>query len=172
MTLPVISRLSRQRDRDLAHVLADDVVVGDDVAVGRDDDARAEAERAAIARAEHVVVVAEEVAEERIVRERRVRRAHDLQRRDVGDALDRLAGDAREVGAAGATPAPAPAPGRRLRALARRCGSAAGRWRRGGASNRRPCACRPVTTRPAAKPATTKHEREGVRRRIMRLDVS
>ena len=26
-----------QRDRDLAHVLADDVVVGDDVAVGRDD---------------------------------------------------------------------------------------------------------------------------------------
>ena len=86
-------------------VLADDVVVGDDVAVGRDDDARAEAERAAIARAEHVVVVAEEVAEERIVRERRVRRADDLQRRDVGDALDRLAGDPGEIGPADAAPA-------------------------------------------------------------------
>ena len=34
MTVPFTSRLSRHATRDLAHVLADDVVVGDDVAVG------------------------------------------------------------------------------------------------------------------------------------------
>jgi hypothetical protein len=76
------------------------VAVGDDVAVGGHDDARAEAERAPVARAE-LLVVAEEVAEERIVRERRIARANDLQRRNVGDAFDRLAGDAREIGTAG-----------------------------------------------------------------------
>ena len=85
--LAVDLALVRQRDRDVADVLADDVVVGDHVAVRRDDDARTQAERPSVTRPEEFVVVAEEVAEERVVRERRVRRLDHLQRRDVGDAL-------------------------------------------------------------------------------------
>jgi hypothetical protein len=96
ITLPLISRLSGSAIVISRTLLADDVVVGDDVAVGGDDDAGAEAHRPAIARAE-LLVVAEEVAEERIVGERRIARADDLQRRDVGHALDGHAGDAREV---------------------------------------------------------------------------
>jgi hypothetical protein len=45
------------------------------------------------------ILVAEEISEERIVVERRVARSHDLHRRDVGDAFDRLSPHAGDVGA-------------------------------------------------------------------------
>ena len=87
------------RHRDFGHVVADHVVVGDDVAVGRDDDARAQALLGAVA-AEHFALIAEEILEERIVRERRRRTAHDLHGRNIGDRANGLRGDAREVRAA------------------------------------------------------------------------
>ena len=81
-----------------SQVFSDDVAVGDHVPVARDDDARPEAQRTPAAPAEQIVLIAEEVLEERIVGERRGPPLHDLDRRDVRDAFDRRARDAREVG--------------------------------------------------------------------------
>ena len=83
--------LVAEPDADVGAGAADDVIVGEDVAVGRHDDARAEALLTPLA---IQVVLPEEVAEERVVGQRR---AHDLGRRDVGDAADGALRDAGEV---------------------------------------------------------------------------
>ena len=80
--------LVRQRDRNLRARVADHVVVGQHVAIGGDDDTGAEALLKTIAIAKRAIA-AEELAEKRIVCKRRVRCAHDLRRRDVGNARNR-----------------------------------------------------------------------------------
>ena len=76
----------------------DDVIVRHDVAIGGNQHAGAEAHLGPAARAEHIVLVAEEILKHRIVRPRRIRRAHDPDRRNVHHALDCLRRDAGEVG--------------------------------------------------------------------------
>src|SRR5262249_15590592 len=61
----------------------------------------AETLRDAVAAAEDVIAIAEEVPEHRVGGERRVLLADDLQRRDVHHARDGAAGDAREIRQAG-----------------------------------------------------------------------
>ena len=111
-------------------------------------------ERALEPRAEPLVGVAEELAEERVVGERRVRRAHDGHRREVDDAADGAAGHGAEVGEALARDA-GPAAARRGAPA-----GAAGARRLGGGALGRRVACGRSDTRPATKPASTSRMRE------------
>ena len=88
-------------DGDVGLLAADDVAVGHDVAVIGNQHARPEASRKLIAGSEDIFAAAEEIFEERIVGERRVRPANHLHRRDVDDAFDGLRRDAGEIGKAG-----------------------------------------------------------------------
>ena len=114
--------------RDAARFSGDDVVVGQDEAVAADDNARAKAPFDAAPRPEHVVGVAEEELEERVVGKRGVLAPDHLQRRDVGDGGDRALGDAREVGKRQplrSAPAPRPAASARSGSAPRRRSPAA-----------------------------------------------
>ena len=138
-------------DRDLDAAVADDVVVGQDVAVGRDDDAGAEALRTTFAVAERVVVVAEEVAEERVVRERRVRLRDDLQSTRCSS---------RWRWHAAATPVRSGSPPVDGRSRRRAAGAGAGCASAGrGASSA--VRMRPVRTSPAAKPSDDARHHDG-----------
>ena len=72
------------------------MIVGDDKAVLRNHHARAEALLRAAA-AEHVIGIAEEVLEERIVGERRRGPAHHAHGRNIGDGTNRLRGNPGEI---------------------------------------------------------------------------
>ncbi len=112
------SRLSARPIGDLGAVVADDVVVGQHVPVARHHHAGPERHVADLPAAERLGLVAEEVAEERVVEERAVRRPDRLRRRDLRHRADRLARDAGEIGEPGDGPAGGPGLLSRLACLA------------------------------------------------------